>query len=119
MPGTAFPGIEVNSVTVSQGEKEVTRQFQVPISGMQFKPGKRVRGLEKKVEEKAGLSRRKEIRYNLTVTAVSKASASAKARAFTRMKNVFEPDLVTVVSARSSGPAVVGKHFQVVTEVSK
>jgi len=119
MSRSAFPGIKVNAVTLQRGKSNITRQYQVPILGTEFDPGKRIRQIEKQYEDRLISYPRTAIRYDLSVVGATRSSAAAKARAFTRIKNIFEPDVISVNSVKLTGHGKIGKQYQIETEVTK
>jgi len=110
----------------------VTREFEALKRASDFSR-KTVGEFIESAEEMIGPVRESyKIRYTLLVrsasgTNISKRGAKARARAFTRAKNPFEPDFVHVRSAEIaqgiSGAEVMGRDigtvFRVETEVSK
>lgn len=141
---TAFPGILVEEVRIQSppfDEPGVVQEFVGEGIISEFEPIKRaaeftedtVGDLIESAEEMIGLTRDTfQIRYTLMVrsatdTRISRRGAKARARAFTRAKNPFEPDVINVVSAEVdhslSGAEVMGRElgtvYRVTTEVTK
>lgn len=57
--------------------------------------------------------------YTLKVDAVTESGARNRARAFVRMKNIFEPDFISVQDAKLMREGVATNDYEVVVEVTK
>lgn len=57
--------------------------------------------------------------YTLKVDAVTEIGAKNRARAFVRMKNIFEPDFISVQDVKLMRRRPVTNDYEVVVEVAK
>lgn len=91
-----FAGVIVDSVRVKKGHGGVTRTFDEPMVGRDFRPGIVEDMLEKYVFGKLGESYPYEVEYNLTIRASNPWGAKTKARLFARAKHPFSTSRTVV-----------------------
>lgn len=113
---TAFPGIMVEELRVTRKGSTNTLSFDVPVSGESF-DADRVRGfLEDNVTD---LSGRDELKYTLLVKGSSRPTASAKARAFVRLKNPFEISVVDTNVRGTQEQGTLVNTYRIIVGVTK
>lgn len=118
---TAFPGIIIKNVRAKAGSSGQTLEFE---EGLPEKiPTERIQSFLNNLRLFDSDYVDSELKYTLLVAAPYATAAQTKARAFVRLKNPFEPDLIDVSDTQlnsSIGPLDNGrKVYQVEVTVSK
>lgn len=91
---TAFPGILVEKVEASAGASGRTLELEEGLP--ENIDGERIKSFLSNVRLFGSRLIDSSITYHLTVVAVSETGAKNKARSFVRLKNPFEPDIITI-----------------------
>jgi len=107
---TAFPGIQVKSIyTGSERPSE---------GGIVDTLTKEISKITPEyIKDKLGGS--ETLTYELKIKAISKTSAKAKARAFVRLKNPFEPSEVVISKSKKTSSDKLMNEYDVTLSVRK
>jgi len=122
---TVFPNVVVDSIRATGPGGGVTREDEFGMLLGDITPDS-VESLIDSFEDMVGpFSDDHKIEYNLIVSGYSERGAKAKARSYTRAKNPFEPEFITIESLEKTKAAETKMRlpamstFRITTSVTK